>query len=173
MRTKSIITSFMALFIVSVAQADPIEGKAIFLSRCAGCHNVNKTLTGPALAGVDQRRSIEWIVQFVHSSQTLVKKGDEQAVAIFEEFKKIPMPDHTDLTAAHITSIVDYIKSEAVSADTKAPFAKPVKQQTGYIPLSIKKDYMLFIGYLLSVALLIGVLLFVVKLKSFRQQAGK
>ena len=30
------------------------EGKTIFSTRCAGCHNVNKTLTGPALAGVDQ-----------------------------------------------------------------------------------------------------------------------
>jgi len=92
--------------------APPIaEGKAIFSTRCAGCHNVNKVVTGPALAGVDQRHSIDWIINFVHSSQTVIKGGDEKAVALFEKFNKIPMPDHPDLTAGNIKSIVEYIKS--------------------------------------------------------------
>jgi mono/diheme cytochrome c family protein len=175
MKTKLIISGWIALFLSALpVHADPIEeGKAIFMSRCAGCHNVNKTLTGPALAGVDQRRNIDWIIQFVRSSQTLVRKGDEQAVAVFEQFRKIPMPDHTDLTNEHIKSIVDYIKSEAVNTDAKAPFAKPSKQQKKYLPLSLKNDYMLFIGYLFAVALLIVVLLFVVRLKSFPDHAGK
>ena len=59
------------------------EGKSIFLSRCAACHNINKPMTGPALSGVGEKRSIEWLVKFIQSSQTLIKSGDADAVKIF------------------------------------------------------------------------------------------
>src|SRR3954453_23031204 len=114
MRTKLLLLGIVLFTGITKIYADPIEdGKTIFMTRCAACHNVNKQLTGPALAGVDQRHSIDWIINFVHSSQTLVKGGDAQAVALFEKFNKIPMPDHPDLTSDDIKSIVSYIKSEA------------------------------------------------------------
>jgi cytochrome c2 len=91
---------FTLLFSTSLVLAAPPveEGKSIFQARCAACHNINKTLTGPALAGVDQRRSMDWIVDFVHSSQTVIKNGDKDAVALFKQFNNIPMPDHNDLS---------------------------------------------------------------------------
>ena len=64
---------------IFVHATPPEEGKTIFINRCAACHNVNKVMTGPALAGIDQRRSLEWITKFIHSSQTLVKSGDKDA----------------------------------------------------------------------------------------------
>ena len=73
-----------ALLLSMAAFAVPIEeGKTIFAFRCAACHNINKTLTGPALAGVDERRAMDWIINFVHSSQSMVKAGDKDAVALF------------------------------------------------------------------------------------------
>jgi cytochrome c551/c552 len=149
--------------------APPVEeGKAIFSSRCAACHNVNKVVTGPALAGVDQRRSIDWIINFVHSSQTVIKKGDKDAVALFDKFNKIPMPDHPDLTPDNIRSIVEFIKSEASAATETAPFNKPGKLRPVYTPLSIT-NYGFFIGYLAVVALLIFGLLMAVKVKSMER----
>ncbi len=148
------------------------EGKAIFSSRCAACHNVNKTLTGPALAGVDQRRSIDWIIKFVRSSQTLVKNGDKDAVAIFNQFNNIPMPDHPDLTEENIKSIVEYIRSEAKTvSENKAPFAKPGKLVPPYKPLSLEKDYHFFLIYLALVVLLIMVLLVAVKVRSISSKS--
>jgi cytochrome c551/c552 len=150
--------------------ANPIEeGKTIFTSRCAACHNVNKVMTGPALAGLDQRRSIDWIVKFVISSQTMVKNGDKDAVAVFNQFNKIPMPDHPDLTAEHIKSIVEYIKSESKPAGAeKAPFAKPSVKDTGYRPLTLQKDYGFFIAFLVAVVMLTAALVFAVHLSKFR-----
>jgi len=171
MNTKKLITALFALWATTVVYANPPakEGKTIFNTRCAACHNVNKVLTGPALAGVDQRRSIEWIVKFVTSSQGLVKSGDKDAVALFQKFNRIPMPDHPDLTADNIKSIVEFIKSEAKPADAeKAPFAKPTKKEPAYKPLSLSEDYLFFLVYLAVVAMLIAVLLFAVKLNSFK-----
>lgn len=151
-----------------VNAAPPVEeGRTIFTSRCAACHNINKTMTGPALAGVDQRRSIDWIIKFVQSSQTLVKSGDKDAVALFNRFNNVPMPDHPDLTSEHIKSIVEYIKSEAKPAEEeKAPFAKPSEQKTDYRPLSLQKDYGFFIAYLAAVVMLIFTFIFLVHLNN-------
>lgn len=149
----------------------PVEGKSIFTSRCASCHNVNKVLTGPALAGVDERRSIDWIINFVHSSQTMVKKGDKDAVAVFEKFNKIPMPDHPDLTEENIKSIVEFIKSESKPAgEEKAPFAKPSAKKLNYLPLSLTKDFWPLMGILGSILLLIATLLFAVKVNSIKRE---
>jgi cytochrome c551/c552 len=160
----------LVLFISSqIMAAPPVEeGKAIFSARCAACHNVNKVITGPALAGVDQRRSIDWIINFVHSSQTVIKKGDKDAVALFEKFNKIPMPDHPDLTNDHIKSIVEFIKAEASTGSEKAPFNKPGNLRPVYTPLSIT-NYGFFIGYLAVVTLLIIGLLIAVKVKSMER----
>jgi cytochrome c553 len=143
----------------------PLEkGKEIFSLRCAACHNVNKQLTGPALAGLHERREISWIVNFVRSSQKLVKNGDKDAVALFEKFNKIPMPDHADLSDEDIHSIVEYIKAESKPVVVeKAPFSKPGTLKPNYLPLSIQKDYNFFISFLIVVALLIIVLLFAVQ----------
>lgn len=174
MKNKILLLMLSALLagIYTVQAGVPEEGKVIFMSRCAGCHNVNKVLTGPALSGVDTRHSINWIINFVHSSQTVVKSGDKDAVALFNRFNRITMPDHTDLTAENIKNIVEYIRKESidVSADSKAPFATPSELKTSYHPLSIQKDYVLFSFYLFAVALLVAILLFVVRLKSFREK---
>ncbi|RYY99706.1 MAG: cytochrome c [Chitinophagaceae bacterium] len=144
------------------------EGKAIFSSRCAACHNINKALTGPALAGVEQRRSIDWIVKFVQSSQTLVKGGDKTAQELFEKHNKIVMPDHPDLSADNIKNIVEYIKAESVSSESKAPFVKPGMLRPNYLPTPIGHTF--FIGFLAVVLLLVAVLLFAVQLKQYDRQ---
>lgn len=173
MKTNKLL---LVLFFTAVglpAIADPIgEGKSIFTARCAGCHNVNVKLTGPALAGVDQRRSIDWIISFVKSSKTMINSGDKAAVALYDQFR-VPMPDHPDLTDENIRQIVEYIKSEAKPVDTegnKGEFAKPSYKPNPAQPLSLKKDIGFFTAYLLSVALLIAVLLWGVHVKSLQQQ---
>ena len=145
------------------------EGKRIFMTRCAACHNVNKILTGPALAGVHERRSIEWIIQFVTSSQSLVKKGDEQAVALFEKFNKIPMPDHKDLTAENIKNIVEFIKEESGPASSNAVSKSTAKMPT-VLPIQISRQPWLFAGLLASVLLLIGSLFFAVWVQNLKNK---
>lgn len=163
------ILSMMAA--VKLSASPPIEeGKAIFNSRCATCHNINKTAVGPALAGIDERRSFDWIVKFVQSSQTFIKTGDEQAVAVFTAFNGIPMPDHTDLTADNIRDIVTFIKSQSKPAEAStAPFARPAKIRPAYVPVK-GDDYVFFGGLFLSIALLVFALLMLVRVKEIQRR---
>lgn len=170
MKRNIFLLSIITLFAMHIQAEPPIEeGKALFNSRCATCHNVNKTVVGPALAGIDERRSLEWIVKFVQSSQTLIKKGDADASEVFAKFNSFPMPDHPDLTADNIEDIVSYIKSQSrVVEETKEPFTRPGKLRPAYIP--VKRDnYLFFGGLFLGISLLVFSLLMLVRVKEIQR----
>lgn len=174
MKVRILLFALLLTTTFSAVANPPVEeGKAIFSARCASCHNMNKDLTGPALSGVHERRSLDWIVSFVKSSQSLVKAGDKDAVAVFEKFNKIPMPDHPDLTDENIMNVVEYIKTESSNsaATAKAPFAKPGKLRPAYTPLSTS-NYGVFIGFLAVVGILIAAMLLAVQLKMYERKAN-
>lgn len=172
MRTKTTLLAAILLISSTIwAKPTPEEGKTIFSTRCAGCHNVNKVLTGPALAGVDQRHTIEWIVNFVHSSQTVVKSGDKAAVALFEKFNRIPMPDHPDLTDDNIKSIVEYIKSESAGAAKQAVAVKVVDKPSESLSSFFSPGIIL--TFVVLFALLVTTILFAVRVKSLEREILK
>lgn len=171
MKTRFFLTAILiSTVIYTMASPPEEEGKLIFSSRCAACHNVNKTLTGPALAGVDQRRTMDWIVNFVQSSQAMIKSGDKEALAVFEQFNRIPMPDHKDLTESDINNIVSFIKASAVSEGAStAPFKKPSKLRPNYVPVSFTNNMTFFVSFFAAVVLLIAALLMWVKVKEVQR----
>lgn len=173
MRTKFffLILAFSFMGAIHAMTPPEEEGRAIFISRCASCHNLNKTVVGPALSGIDERRSMDWITNFVQSSQTMIKKGDKEAVGLFKKFNNVPMPDHSDLTHDNIKNIVAYIKSEDKPAVAeKSTIAKPYVRRLNYVPLSIQKDSWFFIALLAADGLIIGALLLAVKVNSIKNQ---
>ncbi len=170
---KLLFLSFLTAMSVAALAAPPAEeGKTIFATRCASCHNLTKNMTGPALAGVHERRSIEWIMSFIRSSQTMVKSGDTTAVALFQKFNNIPMPDHKDLSDADIKSIVDYIKTAKPEAAEKPLFAKPTRLRPSYTPLSWAKDSNFFIIYLSVVGFLVASMVAWVYVKELERKAA-
>ena len=121
------------------AQENILDGKTIFKSRCASCHAIDRRVIGPALKNVDKRHEEKWIVSFVHSSQTVIKSGDEAATNLFQEYNQTIMPDHKDLSEAQIKNIISYIKDESVKArpiDSKGNIPKyiqPYKHKKGIL----------------------------------------
>lgn len=90
---------------------------------CSACHTIGKgKLVGPDLKGVTERRSETWLISFIRSSQTMIKNGDAEAVKIFEENNKIPMPDN-NLSDDQIRGILTYIKNYNPNAATAAETA--------------------------------------------------
>lgn len=50
-----------------------IDGKVVFQTYCAVCHNPIKDATGPALANISSVRSKEWICKFITSPKFMPK----------------------------------------------------------------------------------------------------
>jgi cytochrome c2 len=173
-KNASFILLMTILYSVNVFADTSIgDGKNIFTTRCTSCHNVNAQVVGPALANVDQRRTVEWIVSFVHSSKTMIQKNDKDAVALYNQFNQIVMPDHSDLSADDIKNVIAYIKSETKAGTTKAPFSKPGKLVPNYHPLSMQNNSGFFITYLVAIAVFVLLFVFAVNVKELeRKQNG-
>ncbi|NQU52502.1 MAG: c-type cytochrome [Bacteroidetes bacterium] len=96
------------IFLVSTLTAQ--DGEQLF-QQCKACHTIGQgKLLGPDLLDVSKRRDAAWVKNFIKSSQTMVKIGDADAVALFEEFNKLPMLDYK-LPDTDIDAIIKYIDS--------------------------------------------------------------
>lgn len=89
------------------------EGETLFKSICSACHTIGKEdLVGPDLKGTTKKHTTEWLVKFIRSSQTVINDGDHYAVALFNKYNQIIMPDQS-LSDKEIKSIIAYIKKES------------------------------------------------------------
>jgi len=99
---------------------DVANGKALFNSLCAACHKPYSKSIGPALNGVTERRSIEWIETWISNSAEMIASGDAQAVAIYEEYNKTAMPAFPQLTQPEIGDILAYVEQPKPTAPVVA-----------------------------------------------------
>lgn len=85
------------------------EGRQLF-QQCTACHTIGGgRLVGPDLAGINEQRDEQWLISFIQNSQAMIQAGDEQAVEIFNEYNKVPMPPQ-DLTDEEVRSVLQYIE---------------------------------------------------------------
>jgi cytochrome c2 len=117
---KTLLT-IVGLLILSMAYAD--EGQDLFNKTCVACHTIGEgRRVGPDLKNITDQRSQEWLVSFIKSSQTLIKSGDTDAVAIYEEYNRMVMPDN-DFTDAQTLAVIDYIKKTSSGTETSGQTA--------------------------------------------------
>ncbi|GAB2951515.1 hypothetical protein GCM10027048_15630 [Hymenobacter coalescens] len=86
-------------------------GDALFKDNCAQCHAINDVVVGPALAGLEARRPLPWIIKWVQNSSKMVASGDEYAVKIFNQYQKQQMPGFA-LSNEEIRHIMKYVRSQ-------------------------------------------------------------
>ena len=98
----------------------------------------------------------------------MIAKNDKDAVALFNQFNKVTMPDHSDLTPDNIKNIVAYIKTQVSTSTEKAPFATPYKVRPAYKQLTID-NYGFLISYVGLVFLLVGLLVSAVYIKDLQR----
>jgi mono/diheme cytochrome c family protein len=96
-----------------------VDGKAIFLGKCASCHNpsMKAKSTGPALAGVQQRWAGREAIlkQWIRNSALVIKSGDAYANALYNEYNKSNMTAFPNLTDGEIDAVLGYIQQKAES----------------------------------------------------------
>jgi len=150
------------------AQADAKKGKELFNSLCAACHKRYKKSTGPALSGVTDRHSTEWIYKWVKNSAAMVASGDAEAIAIYEEYNKTAMNAFPQLSNADIDNILAYVMEPKV--EKPAAVGAAVAQGGGSQSSGVENN--LVLGLL---ALVLGVLVTVLFLvnKTLRNFAAQ
>lgn len=88
-------------------------GEAAFKANCTQCHQVHAVRIGPALANVYERRSIDWLNSWIKNSQAFIATGDEDAIAIYEEYGKTVMPAYP-FSDDEVMELLAYIQAETV-----------------------------------------------------------
>lgn len=154
------LNSFFVLLIslnISAQDVDIAKGKSLYNANCASCHKLNKKLIGPALKGVSAKYDKEWLYAWIKNSAAMIKAGDEQAIAIYEEYNKVAMNAFPQLSNEDIDNILaytDYVP-EPVATSTAVSGA-----QTSTGEPSLANDIIL--GLLIVVLLVLVTMLYLV-----------
>lgn len=154
-RLKNMISSFPGveripglgslIFVITIAL--PVStwaqepGEQLFQTNCSACHTVGGgRLVGPDLEAVGERRSQVWLEKFVKSSQSLIDSGDAEAIAVFEEFSGMTMPDFP-LSDVQIRQILSYIETKN-SNQVTAPDENATEEPASTEPVSMENVVM-------------------------------
>ena len=97
--------------------AAPVEvhinpGEDLFRRRCQDCHTVGAgNAIGPDLEGVTERRERAWLEKYIKAPNEVLDAGDPTAVALFNKFKKLPMPN-LGLSESDVEQLIAYLDSQ-------------------------------------------------------------
>jgi mono/diheme cytochrome c family protein len=106
---------FSALFLLVFSAVNTVsaqDGKTLFNTNCASCHQVHKNSTGPALAGVEDR----WpdkakLHAWIRNSAAFLKTGDKYANDLYNQYNKTAMNLFPNLKDEEIDAIIKYVNS--------------------------------------------------------------
>ena len=126
---------FFSFFNTLISQELDVQaGKKLFNANCAACHKLNKKAVGPALKGVSAKYDREWLYSWIKNSAKMIKSGDAQAVAIWEEYNKVAMNAFPQLSNSDIDNILaytDYTPPAPVAA-VSVPTANTSTNSSGF-----------------------------------------
>lgn len=94
--------------------AQALDGKALFQSNCAQCHNPVSVVVGPALKGVtgrvpDQKLLHEWI----RNNVAVLQSGNTYFNNLWNQYGRAPMNTFPGLTDLQIDAILHYVETYA------------------------------------------------------------
>ena len=95
----------------AVDEALATRGKAVWSKNgCAGCHGFGKKMAGPDLAGVHERRSLDWLRRWLQDTKAMLE-SDSIARALLAQAKGAKMPQFK-LTEPDVDALVHYMAQE-------------------------------------------------------------
>ena len=138
------------LFLILLITVNPHSfgqsGEELFKSKCSPCHTVGGgKLLGPDLKGITEKRKPEWLLSFIKSSTKFISSGNTDALAVFNEFSKMPMPDQ-NLSDTEIKSILYFIGKKDATAQNDIPQIPVAEFIAKATPENIQNGTYLFTG---------------------------
>ena len=86
-----------------------IRGENLFGAKCTSCHMEETKLIGPAMKGIYERRSPEWVMNIMLNPTEMLKK-DPIAIALLKEYNNIIMLNQ-NLTVDEARAIAEYLRT--------------------------------------------------------------
>ncbi len=111
---------FLSLFVFSVVNISAQDGKALFNSKCASCHQLDKNVTGPMLRGILDKDpyngDTKKIHQWVRNVNTMIA-SDPHYTALKATFGSVMTQfDETTLPDKDLDAIIKYTSEPLVTA---------------------------------------------------------
>ena len=132
-------------------------GKKLFNTNCAACHKLNKRAVGPALKGISTKYDKEWLYSWIKNSTAMIKSGDAQAVAIYEEYNGSVMTSFPQFSNVDIDNIIAYTDY------TPPALAVPISGNLNLQQAEQGVSNSLILGALTLVLVILVVMLFLVQ----------
>ncbi|MBL6875942.1 MAG: cytochrome c [Chitinophagales bacterium] len=85
------------------------HGMEVFNANCIACHKMDSRLVGPALAGVVERRSPEWIMNMILNPEGMLEQ-DTLTMALFNEYKSPMLNQH--LSEEDARAVLEYFRAD-------------------------------------------------------------
>ena len=92
-----------------IDEAMVAEGKEIFKLKCSACHKVSKRVVGPAMLGITERRSPEWIMNMILNPEVMVAEN-KIAKELLAEYLA-PMANQ-NLTEKEARLLLEYFRTK-------------------------------------------------------------
>lgn len=137
-------------------KASAEEGKKLYeANNCGSCHALDKKVVGPALRGVTERRSEEWLIKWVRNNEAFRKSGDADANALFKEYGGAAMNIFENISPDQVKHILEYIKT-APKPLAKAPVADNAEGDTAKSDSNSLYILLALIGIFIIVLIILG-----------------
>lgn len=106
------------------ASSGPDAGKRLFETVCVACHTVGAGVRiGPDLKAVTERRSVEWLREFIRNPERVRQAGDSVALANRAAFS-IPMPA-LGLSEAQVDAVIAHLGATPAAAPVRPALYLP------------------------------------------------
>jgi len=96
-----------ALDLGPVDAALATQGEEIYTTRCTTCHKQDERYIGPALQGLLDRRSPEWVMNMILAPEKMIA-SDPEAQALLAEYN-VPMTNQ-NLTQDEARAVLEYLR---------------------------------------------------------------
>jgi len=109
-----LLSTLVSMGFTGYAQED---GKALFQTNCASCHNPVKVVLGPALKGVEERvPDKKLLYDWIKNNKAVLAGGNPYFTALYNQYNKTQMNTFPNLSDKEIDAILKYVEDFKVEA---------------------------------------------------------
>ena len=92
-----------------IDQAMAVKGETAFKQKCTACHMAERKLIGPAMKGIYERRSPEWVINILLNPTEMLKQ-DPTAKALLKKYNNVMMLNQ-NLSEEEARAITEYLRT--------------------------------------------------------------